>query len=90
MNFTAGPDSTCPCSALIADEVGLGKTFQAATVIAFLCDIVMRQKMSQMPPLIISNTLYLGELNILPRLPSLIVVPGTLLLQWENELKTVF
>ena len=29
---------------LISDEVGLGKTYQAATFIAFLADAVMRQK----------------------------------------------
>lgn len=38
---------------LIADEVGLGKTFQALTVIAFLADVTLRKsKNFAMPPII--------------------------------------
>ena len=43
---------------LIADEVGLGKMFQAATVIVFLADLAMRQQESfRIPPLISSSSL---------------------------------
>jgi TATA-binding protein-associated factor len=51
MNFTKNPvSSDHRCGMLIADEVGLGKTFQAATTIAFLSDLVMCQKLSQSQP----------------------------------------
>jgi hypothetical protein len=33
---------------------------------------------------------YLGEKDAIPCLPHLIVVPGTLVGQWEQELKVVF
>lgn len=33
---------------------------------------------------------YLGEERSLPNLPHLVIVPGTLLSQWEAELKTLF
>lgn len=89
-NFSDQPESILPCGALVADEVGLGKTFQAATVIAFLADVVMRQKLGKPLPPIIVKSPYLGTCNPLPELPHLIVVPGTLLSQWEGELKTVF
>ncbi|KAF8953874.1 P-loop containing nucleoside triphosphate hydrolase protein [Flammula alnicola] len=89
MNFTEKPDSR-PCGALIADEVGLGKTFQAAAIIACLSDLAMRQKLQKPLPPVVSRTPYLGQYDSLPRLPHLIVVPGTLLSQWESELKTIF
>ncbi|PPQ80636.1 hypothetical protein CVT26_007424, partial [Gymnopilus dilepis] len=74
---------------LLADEVGLGKTFQAGTMIAFLSDVVMRQARGlPLPPVIVDNP-YLGEHRELPALPHLIVVPGTLLGQWERELKVL-
>ncbi|PPQ93015.1 hypothetical protein CVT25_006099 [Psilocybe cyanescens] len=90
MNWTAKANTTRPCGALIADEVGLGKTFQAATVIAFLSDVAMRQKLSRPLPPLLFNTPFLGNSSTLPRLPSLILVPGTLIAQWETELKTIF
>ena len=51
MNFTSTPAPDRCHGALIADEVGLGKTFQAATTIAFLSDLVMRQSLSQSNPI---------------------------------------
>ena len=96
---------------LIADEVGLGKTFQAATAIAFFLDVVIRQEIRKNgptpdPPIIgnppaylaifsaadsgTERLRYLGEDRQLPSLPHLIIVPGTLLSQWEGELKTLF
>jgi len=38
----------------------------------------------------IANASYLAEHQCLPQLPHLIVVPGTILSQWEVELKTLF
>ena len=119
MLFTKDPTPTTPEKArgvLISDEVGLGKTFQAATTVAFLSDVIMRQHLRQSqphlapnPPLIgklftyfpvillwvlINNcseaSPYLGAEKILPKLAHLIIVPGTLLSQWEAELKTLF
>ncbi|RDB15031.1 Protein CHROMATIN REMODELING 5 [Hypsizygus marmoreus] len=95
MTFTATSAPDRCCGVLIADDVGLGKTFQAATTIAFLSDLRMRQmllsekKQVPLPPIIQSNA-YLREHVSLPDLPHLIVVPGTLLSQWQAELKTVF
>lgn len=90
MNFTAEPDTSRPNGVLVADEVGLGKTFQAATVIAVLSDLNMRKSMMAKLPPIIERAPYLGELSALPPYPHLIVVPGTLLSQWESELKVLF
>lgn len=120
MLFTDNPTSTTGEEArggvLIADEVGLGKTFQAATTVAFLSDLRMRQHLRQNQPDLAPNppiigkcffpsmplvaadqpyyrseaSPYLGADNTLPNSPHLIVVPGTLLSQWEAELKTLF
>lgn len=51
--FTPEPQAARPCGILVADEVGLGKTYQAIAMIAFLTDLVMRQKVGgKMPPII--------------------------------------
>jgi len=111
MLFTEKPAPGKCCGALVADEVGLGKTFQAATAIAFFSDLVIRQELRRTqlapdPPIIrklpayvgvfsatdsVAEALpYLAEEKQLPSLPHLIMVPGTLLSQWEGELKTLF
>ena len=41
--FTKEPSPNFCTGVLISDEVGLGKTYQAATVIAFLADAALRQ-----------------------------------------------
>lgn len=59
MNFHPAPDSSRCNGTLIADEVGLGKTFQAATVIVILADLVIRQTQKiPLPPLISSFSLH--------------------------------
>lgn len=45
------------CGILLADEVGLGKTFQAITMIAFLSDLVIRQGFKLPPPPMIRKTI---------------------------------
>jgi hypothetical protein len=45
MLFTENPNPGRCCGALVADEVGLGKTFQAATAMAFFSDLVIRQEL---------------------------------------------
>lgn len=68
MNFSTseGNDSNCN-GTLIADEVGLGKTFQAATVVVFLSDLVMRQDQKLPLPRIISSS----SLKFFCRWPSI-------------------
>jgi hypothetical protein len=56
MNFHPTRGSSDCNGTLIADEVGLGKTFQAATVIVFLADLVMRQSQNLLLPPIISSS----------------------------------
>lgn len=58
MNFRPSRNSSLCNGTLVADEVGLGKTFQAATVVVFLADLVQRQSMRHpMPPIISSSSL---------------------------------
>ena len=53
MNFQSKPSDPSSNGTLIADEVGLGKTFQASTMIVFLADLVIRQSQNrQLPPII--------------------------------------
>lgn len=57
MNFHPTRSSSLCNGTLVADEVGLGKTFQAATVVVFLTDLVYRQSMSlPMPPILSSSS----------------------------------
>ena len=52
--FTEKPTPNLCTGVLVSDEVGLGKTYQAATVIAFLADAAMRQKavVNVIPPIL--------------------------------------
>lgn len=52
--FAEQPSPNLCTGVLISDEVGLGKTYQAATVIAFLADAAMRQiaTVHVMPPIL--------------------------------------
>lgn len=57
INFTETPAPNRCCGVLIADDVGLGKTFQAAATIAFLSELYMRQMLRRsksvpLPPII--------------------------------------
>lgn len=55
MNFHPTQDSSRCNGTLIADEVGLGKTFQAITVIVILAELVIRQIKNMSPPPLISS-----------------------------------
>lgn len=58
MNFHPTKSSLRCNGTLIADEVGLGKTFQAAAVVVFLADLFMRQQLKlPLPPIISSSPL---------------------------------
>lgn len=51
--FSSTPNNEASTSVLLADEVGLGKTFQAATMISFLTDLViLQEKGYPLPPMI--------------------------------------
>ncbi|GLB33117.1 putative helicase [Lyophyllum shimeji] len=94
MNFSPKPAPDSPCGTLVTDDVGLGKTFQSAATVAFLTDLHTRQtfpgaKSAMLPPIIRKENPYLGAHATVPDLPHLIIVPGTLLSQWETELKVV-
>ena len=53
MIFTSEPSATHCTGVLLADEVGLGKTFQACAVIAFLGELAVRQEQKlNLPPII--------------------------------------
>jgi TATA-binding protein-associated factor len=62
MLFTKDPTPRA-CGVLISDEVGLGKTFQAATTIAFLSDLKMRQNLRQTQPDLTHNPPLIGKLS---------------------------
>ncbi|TFK59812.1 hypothetical protein BDN72DRAFT_780239 [Pluteus cervinus] len=87
--FASTPDSDRCCGILVADEVGLGKTFQSAAVIAVLAELAIRQQKGIPLPPLFALAPFLREYNQLPDFPHLIIVPGTLLVQWELELKGV-
>ncbi|KAJ3560425.1 hypothetical protein NP233_g10845 [Leucocoprinus birnbaumii] len=75
---------------LVADEVGLGKTTQAITFIAFLNQCIHSQDNNlPLPPILIERP-YLGAGKKIPSHLHLIVCPGTLIAQWVSELKTLF
>ncbi|KAJ3497670.1 hypothetical protein NLJ89_g10318 [Agrocybe chaxingu] len=75
--------------ALVADEVGLGKTFQAAALIASLADMVLRQTTGTPLPPIIQGNPFVADIKTLPIGAHLLLVPGTLLSQCEAELRVV-
>ncbi|KAF9455565.1 P-loop containing nucleoside triphosphate hydrolase protein [Collybia nuda] len=99
MVFGPTPDAGRGCGALVADEVGLGKTYQAVTMIAFLTDIVLRQKVlnasasrgTNNQQIVSEENPYAGDRASLLEHdhPHLIAVPGTLLSQWEVEIKSI-
>ncbi|KAH6893874.1 P-loop containing nucleoside triphosphate hydrolase protein [Coprinopsis sp. MPI-PUGE-AT-0042] len=86
------PSSSACRGMLIADDVGLGKTVQSAATIAFLAEasVVQERNLTPKLPQILVDCPYLGESQTIEPLPHLIIVPGTLMAQWEHELKCFF
>ncbi|KAH6905671.1 P-loop containing nucleoside triphosphate hydrolase protein [Coprinopsis sp. MPI-PUGE-AT-0042] len=77
---------------LIADQVGLGKTFLAIAILGLLIQLGTSKSLSHknlIPP-IIQALPFLGPSSDIPDMPSLIIVPGTLNRQWLGELYTLF
>ncbi|KAF8889787.1 P-loop containing nucleoside triphosphate hydrolase protein [Infundibulicybe gibba] len=72
---------------LVADEVGLGKTVIALSAIAFLNHAIWLKASNKPVPPVLEKLPYLGNSDTIPKLPHLIVVPGTLVSQWEQEAK---
>jgi len=53
MNFSKEANPGATCGVLLADEVGIGKTYQAAATIGSVSDLLRRQELGkEMPPII--------------------------------------
>lgn len=59
MIFKPNPDPKALTGVLVADEVGLGKSFQAVGLIAFLSEAVVRQEMKAKPAPLIGSLSFL-------------------------------
>ncbi|KAJ3550426.1 hypothetical protein NMY22_g497 [Coprinellus aureogranulatus] len=74
-------------SVLLADERGTGKTLQYLVVIGLLMDAVRRQRDGlELPPFLRAKPL-LGNLDRVPSLPTLILVPECLLSQCQRHVQ---
>ncbi|KAF8054476.1 P-loop containing nucleoside triphosphate hydrolase protein [Lyophyllum atratum] len=88
--FTKVADPAHVPGMLIGDEVGLGKTAQTLTFIAFLMQAIWLQKNNKKLPKILEERPYLRGSKDIPSAPHLIVCPGTLVPQWVHESKVFF
>lgn len=68
-NFSAKPLNTIP-GMLIADEVGLGKTFQSAAIMSFLTERQQAELRGYPPPPLIGAMIYLSIIGIFANLYS--------------------
>ncbi|PBK81529.1 P-loop containing nucleoside triphosphate hydrolase protein [Armillaria gallica] len=76
--------------AILADEVGLGKSAQIMGLLAFIMAARRAQLAGKEPPPVIANLpFFCGRKEIL-NAPHLLIVPNTLLGQWVSELKRWF
>ncbi|RXW14683.1 hypothetical protein EST38_g11168 [Candolleomyces aberdarensis] len=87
--FSKTPDPSHCRGMLLADDVGLGKTIQASTVMAVLSELSVQHARSLAVPPLMRDT-YLKGSKTVPSLPHLVVVPGTLIRQWEHEIQCFF
>ncbi|KAF5370979.1 hypothetical protein D9615_010044 [Tricholomella constricta] len=87
--FTEVADPSHTTGVLVGDEVGLGKTAQAISTIAFLMQVIRLQETKRKLPRLIAKRCYLGGSDNIPSLPHLILCPGTLIAQWVSELKVL-
>ncbi|KAJ2911463.1 hypothetical protein MD484_g8951, partial [Candolleomyces efflorescens] len=87
--FTKQRSVTNVLGMLIADDVGLGKSFLAALFACFLIELGMRQKKEALLPPLINKFPFLGTVSKIPNRPTLIVAPGTLQRQWLHELQAL-
>ncbi|EUC59169.1 SNF2 family amino-terminal protein, partial [Rhizoctonia solani AG-3 Rhs1AP] len=78
-----------PLSTLLCDDVGLGKTGQIIGLISMVIHLYEAQcKGAPLPPFAIENdTHYFAGRERIPNLPSLILVPTTLSMQWQAQIK---
>ncbi|KAF8871323.1 P-loop containing nucleoside triphosphate hydrolase protein [Infundibulicybe gibba] len=84
--FTQLPDDIGCSGVLICDDVGLGKTALAITLIGFLNQYL---RSPEQPPPILEHLQYLNGKKVESH-PHLIVATGTIRHQWESEMKTLF
>ncbi|RXW12331.1 hypothetical protein EST38_g13525, partial [Candolleomyces aberdarensis] len=90
MVLTPTPKPTHCTGVLFADDVGLGKTMQTSAIMAILADICVLQERNLALPPIARDLPFLKDSKKIPSLPHLVIVPGTLLRQWEHELQCFF
>ncbi|KAK0197634.1 P-loop containing nucleoside triphosphate hydrolase protein [Armillaria mellea] len=76
--------------AILADEVGLGKSAQIMGMLAFIMAARRMQLAGKEPPPVIKDLpFFCGRKEVLNK-PHLLIVPNTLLGQWRQELKKWF
>ncbi|KAJ2932839.1 hypothetical protein H1R20_g4266, partial [Candolleomyces eurysporus] len=88
--FTKERSVTNILGMLIADDVGLGKSFLALLFAGFLIELGVKQKKKLPLPPLINTFPYLGTVKKIPNRPTLILAPGTLQRQWLGELQVLF
>ncbi|KAF5344038.1 hypothetical protein D9756_011549 [Leucocoprinus leucothites] len=87
--FIQAKDAQHTKGVLVADNVGLGKTTQTITFIAFLNQAIYLQSTNRGPPPVLAERPFLAGASKIPSHPHLIICPGTLVKQWVSELKTL-
>ncbi|KAF5362322.1 hypothetical protein D9756_002850 [Leucocoprinus leucothites] len=87
--FIQAKDAQHTKGVLVADNIGLGKTTQTITFIAFLNQAIYLQSTNRGPPPVLAERPFLAGASKIPSHPHLIICPGTLVKQWVSELKTL-
>ncbi|THV02122.1 hypothetical protein K435DRAFT_853107 [Dendrothele bispora CBS 962.96] len=88
--FKSSPDASACTGMLISDEVGLGKTALCLTILATLNQFCTLQERNEPLPSVVDGLPFLKDSSKIPNLPHVIVVPGTVLQQWIDEIKILF
>ncbi|KAF5347354.1 hypothetical protein D9756_010005 [Leucocoprinus leucothites] len=84
--FIQAKDAQHTKGVLVADNVGLGKTTQTITFIAFLNQAIYLQSTNRGPPPVLAERPFLAGASKIPSHPHLIICPGTLVKQWVDIL----
>ncbi|KAH6908973.1 hypothetical protein BKA70DRAFT_1479770 [Coprinopsis sp. MPI-PUGE-AT-0042] len=78
------------CGILFADDVGIGKTIQSVSLLAFIASVSLRHSRGLTMPQIARERKFMKGSTDIPSSPSVIVVPTTLVKQWESECQMFF